>query len=158
MRGGIQKKGNSYYAVVYDGIDPGTGKKRRRWVPAGTRRADAEMVLAAVIGRAHDGEPVPTEKLTARRSTSPSGGCRSRSRGCGPAPTTRYRRNIELHVLPALWSRPLDRLTPEDIDLFYATLLIRELEGPGHVVDGQGDPRRRRTRRVWRRRPCATST
>lgn len=41
MRGGIQKKGNNYYAVVYDGIDPGTGRKRRRWVPAGTRRADA---------------------------------------------------------------------------------------------------------------------
>ena len=29
MRGGIQKKGNNYYAVVYDGVDPGTGKKRR---------------------------------------------------------------------------------------------------------------------------------
>jgi hypothetical protein len=28
MRGGIQKKGNRYYAVIYDGIDPGTGKKR----------------------------------------------------------------------------------------------------------------------------------
>ena len=41
MRGGIQKKGNNYYAVVYDGVDPGTGKKRRTWVPAGRRRSDA---------------------------------------------------------------------------------------------------------------------
>ena len=27
MRGGIQKKGNRYYAVVYDGVDPGTGRR-----------------------------------------------------------------------------------------------------------------------------------
>ena len=45
MRGGIQKKGNNWYAVVYDGIDPGTGKKRRRWVPAGTAAGDAERLL-----------------------------------------------------------------------------------------------------------------
>jgi hypothetical protein len=64
MRGGIQKKGNRRYAVVYDGIDPGTGKKRRRWVPAGTRRSDAERVLSDVIRRKYDGEPAPTEKLT----------------------------------------------------------------------------------------------
>ena len=37
MRGGIHKKGNNYYAVVYDGIDPGTGRNRRRWVPASAR-------------------------------------------------------------------------------------------------------------------------
>lgn len=43
MRGGIQEKGNNYYAVVYDGIDPGTGKKRRTWIPAGPRRADAVL-------------------------------------------------------------------------------------------------------------------
>src|SRR5215218_1769388 len=49
MRGGIQKKGNKYYAVVYDGVDPGTGRKRRRWVPAGTRRADAERLLVDLI-------------------------------------------------------------------------------------------------------------
>jgi hypothetical protein len=64
MRGGIQKKGNRYYAVIYDGVDPGTGKKRRTWIAAGTRRKDAETVLNAEIKRRHDGEPVPIEKLT----------------------------------------------------------------------------------------------
>ena len=54
VRGGIQKKGNRYYAVIYDGIDPGTGKKRRRWVPAGTRRSEAEKVLNDEIKRRHD--------------------------------------------------------------------------------------------------------
>lgn len=32
MRGSVQKKGKKWYAVVYDGIDPATGKYRRRWV------------------------------------------------------------------------------------------------------------------------------
>jgi hypothetical protein len=44
VRGTIQKKGNRWYAVVYDGIDAETGKQRRRWVAAGSRRADAEQV------------------------------------------------------------------------------------------------------------------
>lgn len=35
MRGYVVKKGNQYYAVIYEGIDPTTGKERRRWHPAG---------------------------------------------------------------------------------------------------------------------------
>ena len=51
-RGGIEKKGTTnYYAVVHDGVDPGTGRKRRRWVPGGPRRADSEPVLADLIRR-----------------------------------------------------------------------------------------------------------
>ena len=88
MRGGIQKKGKNYYAVIYDGIDPGTGRKIRRWVPAGTRRADAEKALADLIRRKYDGEPIPSEKLTLAEYLT-SGGCRSRSPGCVRAPTTR---------------------------------------------------------------------
>lgn len=59
-----RRRATSYCAVVYDGVDPRTGRKRRRWVPAGTRRADAERLLADLIRRKYDGEPVPTEKLT----------------------------------------------------------------------------------------------
>jgi hypothetical protein len=42
MRGYVVKKGKNYYAVVYDGVDPGTGKEKRKWVSAGpqaTRRS-----------------------------------------------------------------------------------------------------------------------
>ena len=122
MRGTIQKKGKQYYAVVYDGVDPGTGKKRRRWVPAGTRRDDAERVLSDLIRRKYEGEPVPTEKLTVAEYLTqrwlPIQKARVR-----PSTYDSYRRNIELHVAPGLGRRPLDRLTPEDVDLFYATLL-----------------------------------
>lgn len=122
MRGGIQKKGDRYYAVVYDGIDPGTGRKRRRWVAAGTRRADAERLLADLIRRKYEGESVPTEKLTLAEYLTerwlPVQKTRLRA-----STYDSYRRNVELHVIPALGRRPLDRLTVEDVDLFYADLL-----------------------------------
>jgi len=41
MRGHVAKKGNNYYAVIYEGIDPATGKERRRWHAGGSRRLDA---------------------------------------------------------------------------------------------------------------------
>lgn len=124
MRGGIQKKGNNYYAVIYDGIDPGTGRKRRRWVPAGTRRADAERVLADLVRRKHEGEPTPTEKLTLAEYLVDRWLPIQKSR-LRASTYDSYRRNIELHVLPALGKRQLHKLTVDDIDLFYATLLTR---------------------------------
>ena len=42
MQGYVARKGDRYYAVIYEGIDPITGRERRRWHPAGTDRADAE--------------------------------------------------------------------------------------------------------------------
>lgn len=122
VRGTIQKKGKQYYAVVYDGIDPGTGKKRRRWVPAGTRRDDAERVLSNLIRRKYEGEPVPTEKLTVAEYLTQRWLPLQKAR-VRPSTYDSYRRNIDLHVVPGLGRRPLDRLTPEDVDLFYATLL-----------------------------------
>lgn len=122
MRGGIHKKGNNYYAVVYDGIDPGTGRKRRRWVPAGTRRADAERVLADLIRRKYDGEPVPAERLTVAQYLTERWLPVQKSR-LRASTYDSYRRNIDLHVVPALGRRPLAKVTPEDLDLFYATLL-----------------------------------
>lgn len=44
MRGYVAKKGNRWYAVIYDGLDPVTGRERRRWHPAGVDRAGAERL------------------------------------------------------------------------------------------------------------------
>src|SRR5207249_1431780 len=64
MLGSIQKKGKRWYAVVYDGVNPATGQYRRRWVPAGTRRGDAEKLLAELVKRSHQAETIVSEKLT----------------------------------------------------------------------------------------------
>ena len=69
MRGHIAKKGERYYAVIYEGVDPGTGKPRHRWHAAGPTRREAERLLADLVvrppadvrrhgRRRPDGEPV----------------------------------------------------------------------------------------------------
>ncbi len=122
MRGSIAKKGKRWYAVVYDGTDPATGKYRRRWVPAGTRRSDAERILADLVKRSHSGERVVSENVTLGEYLTerwlPVQQTRLRA-----STYDSYRRTIDLHVLPELGARPLDRLTVEDIDLYYAKLL-----------------------------------
>lgn len=134
MHGTVAKKGNRWYAVVYEGLDD-AGKQKRRWISAGTRKADAERVLADLIRKKHEGEPLVTPKGTfgdyltdrwlpvqqsrVRRSTYDS-----------------YRRNIELHVLPALGRRQLAKLSPSDLDLFYADLLEKGRRKPGSANKG----------------------
>ena len=129
MHGTVTKKGNRWYAVVYEGIDE-AGKQKRRWISAGARKADAERVLADLIRKKHEGEPLvahkgtlgeflterwlPVQESRLRRSTYDS-----------------YRRNIELHVLPALGQRQLAKLSPGDLDLFYADLLAKGRRGKG---------------------------
>ena len=54
MQGYVARKGDRYYAVIYEGADPITGRERRRWHPAGTDRADAERVAAELARRRHD--------------------------------------------------------------------------------------------------------
>jgi integrase len=122
MRGTVQKKGKKWYAVIYDGVIPATGNYRRRWVQAGARRADAEKLLAELVKRAHRGETVVSEKLTLEQYLRDRWLPIQESR-VRPSTFSAYRRNIELHVVPALGKRPLDQLSPEDVDLFYAGLL-----------------------------------
>ena len=50
MKGYVARKGDRWYAVIYHGVDPDTGRERRQWVPAGTDRTKAEAI-AARLGR-----------------------------------------------------------------------------------------------------------
>jgi hypothetical protein len=44
MKGYVARKGNQHYAVIYEGLDPVSGRERRRWHPAGPDRAEAEAL------------------------------------------------------------------------------------------------------------------
>jgi hypothetical protein len=51
------QEGNRWYAVIYDGLDPVTGRERRIWHPAGVERSDAEKLatrLAAHVDGGND--------------------------------------------------------------------------------------------------------
>lgn len=128
MRGHIAKKGNRYYAVIYEGVDPKTGKGRHRWHAAGATRREAERVLADLVKRHHDGEYRPPEKITLGEYLErwlPT------KRDLAPSTYSSYERNIRLHVLPYLGSIPLQRLTPEDLDSLYTELLANGRQNKG---------------------------
>ena len=40
MKGYVARKGDRWYAVIYEELDLVTGRERRRWHPAGTKRGD----------------------------------------------------------------------------------------------------------------------
>lgn len=131
MRGHIAKKGKRYYAVVYEGVDPATGKERHRWHAGGLRRSDAEKLLTTLVKRAHDGHTTPSEKVTVGEYLTEKWLPIQRAQ-LRPSTFDSYRRNIQNHVVPALGRIPLHKLTPEDLDTFYARLLTEgKLNGDG---------------------------
>lgn len=117
MKGYAVRKGDRWYAVIYEGIDPVTGRERRRWHPAGSSREDAERLassLAAKLNGRNDNSRsltvgvyltarwLPGKKLELAHSTWDG-----------------YRRKIELHILPALGKVPIRRLRPHHLERLY---------------------------------------
>lgn len=117
----VARKGNRWYAVIYEGLDPVTGREIRRWHAAGTDKASAERLA----------------RRLARELTGPNDRGRSMTFGAFltqtwlPAkrielrPTTwdGYRRIVHRHVLPTLGSVPMRRLRPEQIEDLYKSKL-----------------------------------
>jgi integrase len=84
MRGYVAKRRNNFYAVIYEGIDPITGRERRSWHPAGTDRSQAEQLAARLAAQYDSGDRarrtgptlgaylirtwLPTKQLTLRRA------------------------------------------------------------------------------------------
>lgn len=121
MRGYVVKKGNQYYAVIYEGIDPTTGKERRRWHPGGQRKRDAERLVNELVRRKDEGTYRGPDRLSLGEYLTDRWlpGQKSQLR---PSTFDSYRRNIELHVLPRVGGIALQKLVPEDLDGLYAAL------------------------------------
>ena len=56
----IIERNNRFYVIAYDGIDPISGRERRRWYPAGRSRADAEAIATTLAAEAGLGIIRPT--------------------------------------------------------------------------------------------------
>jgi len=88
-------------------------------------------VLGDLVKRIHDGDYRAPERITLgnylQERWLPTKRAQLRA-----STFSSYQRNIANHVIPALGSIPLQRLTPEDLDEFYARLLADgKLNGAG---------------------------
>ena len=128
MKGYVKKRGERYYAVIYEGRDPVTGKERRSWHPAGTDKAETERLAAKLaateavridavrsltFGAYLTSQWLPAKKLHLATST---------YRG--------YERNVQRHILPALGRVGIRRLRYQQIEALYDSLL--------HPTEGKG--------------------
>ena len=128
MNGYVAKRRGRFYAVIYEGLDPVTGRERRRWHPAGTDRnaarrlaarlaaeeqGRADAVRALTLGAYLTGQSLPAKKLQLAASTYRS-----------------YERNVQRHILPALGRIGLRRLRAHHIGALYHQLLTPSFERP----------------------------
>ena len=128
MDGYVTQRRGRFYAVIYEGRDPVTGKEIRRWHPAGTDRAEAERLAAKLaaaetkrtdavrsltFGAYLTSQWLPAKKLHLATST---------YRG--------YERNVQRHILPTLGRTGIRRLRYQQIEALYDSLL--------HPTTGRG--------------------
>lgn len=121
MRGYTAKKGNRYYAVIYEGVDPATGKERRRWHAAGSRKSEAERLVTELMKRKNDGEYRAPDRITLGVYLTDKWLPAKRAQ-LRPSTFDAYRRAIKRHVVPAIGRIPLQKLCPDDLDGLYSSL------------------------------------
>jgi hypothetical protein len=76
VQGYVVAKGRRFYAVVYDGIDPFTGRERRHWQAAGSDRRQAELLardLARRFATAHRDVGLSLARSSSSSGSQPSG-------------------------------------------------------------------------------------
>ena len=121
MNGYVARKGNRWYAVIYEGLDPVTGREIRRWHAAGTNKAAAER-LARRLARELNGPDdrgrglsfgafltqtwLPAKRIELRPST-----------------WAGYQRIVHRHVIGELGSTQIRRLRPEQLEDLYESKL-----------------------------------
>jgi len=128
MRGYVARKGDRWYAVVYEGLDPVTGKEKRSWHPAGTTRDEAVQTaarLAAELNGRNDEVRsltfgayltytwLPGKRITLAESTWDG-----------------YRRKIDRHILPTIGHLRIRRLRAHHLETLYDRML--------HPTDDRG--------------------
>ncbi len=121
MKGYVTQRRGRFYAVIYEGLDPVTGRERRSWHPAGTDRGEAERMAARLAaereGRDDEirslsfGAYLTTQWLPAKKIELAASTYRD------------YERKTTNHVLPAVGRVGLRRLRPEHLDRLYKAKL-----------------------------------
>jgi hypothetical protein len=140
MKGHVARKGNRFYAVIYEGTDPITGKERRSWHPAGCERSDAER-LAARLVRERDGANDEARSLTLGAFVT-SRWLPGKKLVLAASTYNGYRRNVDNHVVPTLGRIALRRLRADHLEAFYNGLLDPTTGAPPWRP-------RRCTRSIW---------
>ena len=118
----IIQRNNHFYVVEYDGIDPRTGRERRRWHPAGRSRDDAEAI-AARLEHDRDAARVRTTGSVTVETFLTDEWLPRRRRELRPSTARRYEWFVANYIAPTIGHHQLNNLRPEHLDRTYRDLL-----------------------------------
>ena len=118
----IVTRNSRFYVVAYDGIDPLTGRERRRWHPAGASRTDAEAIVATLDAAAAQPADAATRSLTVGRFLTEQWMPRRRTR-LRATTAHRYSWMIDNYINPRIGDLRLRSLRVEHVDRLYHDLL-----------------------------------
>lgn len=116
------KESVRWYVVIDRGFDH-EGRRRQKWHGGFRTRREAEAARAKLVNEVNTGSYVVPGRTTLGDWIRDSWLKMTEPR---VKPTTfySYRRNLELHVLPALGSKLLQQLTPPMLNVLYSNLAI----------------------------------
>lgn len=117
------KETTRWYVVVDVGMTAG-GRRRQKWHGGFATRREAEVARAKIVNDLHSGSYVAPDRITLAEWVRDSWLPMIESR-IKPSTFFSYKRNMEIHVLPAIGSRPLQRLTAPMLNALYASLLAQ---------------------------------
>lgn len=117
----IVERNTRFYVVTYDGLDPLSGRERRRWIPIGHDRSEAESV-ASRLDREHVQGPPPSRGAMTVGEFLSRTWMPNKRRNVRATTAHRYAWFIERSINPAIGAIPLRRLRSDHLDDLYETL------------------------------------
>lgn len=117
----IVQRQDRFYVVTYDGLDPLTGRERRRWHPAGNDRGDADALAARLDRDAASAPPKLGGSITLAEFLRDTWLPQKRRQ---VRDTTAYRYSwfVDRYIGPAIGDVPLRRLRVDHLDTLYVDL------------------------------------
>ena len=117
----IVSRNKRFYVVAYDGVDPATGRERRRWHSAGTSRADAEAIASSITETNRAPIPRGRDALTLGDYLTNSW-LPERQRRVRATTAYRYGWMIERYIAPTVGQYALRSIRTEHLNDLYTAL------------------------------------
>jgi len=117
----IVQRQDRFYVVAYDGLDPLTGKERRRWHPVGRDRGEADALAARLDHERTSAPPKVGGPITVSQFLRVTWLPQKR-RQVRPTTAYRYAWFVDRYIIPAVGDIPLRRLRVDHLDTLYAEL------------------------------------
>lgn len=122
----IQRK-DRFYVVAYDGLDPLTGRERRRWHPVGHDRAEAEQ-LAARLDCERDATPAALTGPVTFGEFLTNTWIPLKRRQVRATTAYRYAWFVDRYIQPAVGDIPFQRLRADHLDALHGKLPQLEVD------------------------------